>query len=231
MDDGGNREGDGTLANARARAARLVGGRPLTVYVVLAAGVLAIVFLLAIVWLSATNGGDGDPPICPPIELADALANVEAGQVERVDMVAVRDRPEFGPMIIQVELLDGTCRQLNPAGVTGREQAYRFAGAVDWHNRTVEQRIRVYTRDDDLPTDLLVPPTPTPTPTPTATPPLPPPASPTAPPPPPTPPATATATATVVPTDTPLPTPAAPPAVVASPPDAIAPFIPATPSA
>jgi hypothetical protein len=221
MEDGGNRERNRTLANARERAARLVGGRPLTVYVVLVAGVLALIFLLAIVWLSATNGDGGDPPICSPINLPDALANVEAGQIERVDMVAVRDRPDFGPMIIQIELLDGTCRQLEPPGVTGREQAYRFEGAVDWHNRTAEQRIRVHTRFDDLPTDLLVPPTPSPTLVPTAT--VPPPASPTAPPPPPT----VEATATIAPTDTPTPppTPTAPPAVVASPPDAAVPLL------
>lgn len=226
MDDGGNREGNRTLANARARAARLVGGRPLTVYVVLAAGILALVFLLAIVWLSATNGGEDDPPICARMDLPEALANVEAGQVERVDMVAVRDRPEFGPMIIQVELLDGTCRQLEPPGITGRDQAYRFEGVVDWHNRTAEQRIRVHTRFDDVPTDLLVPPTPSPTLVPTAT--VPPPASPTAPPPPPT--ATAMATATVEPTatPTPMPTPTAPPVVVASPTDAVLP-LPGTP--
>ncbi|MDP9469681.1 MAG: hypothetical protein M3Q71_03310, partial [Chloroflexota bacterium] len=61
------------LDRARARLERLLGGRPLTVYGVLAAGVGVLLVLLLIIWITAGGGGSDDKaPPCFALDGATA---------------------------------------------------------------------------------------------------------------------------------------------------------------
>ncbi|MDP9354593.1 MAG: hypothetical protein M3R02_04790 [Chloroflexota bacterium] len=193
------------LDRARARLERLLGGRPLTVYGVLAAGVGVLLVLLLIIWITAGGGGSDDKaPPCFALDGATARDAVLNGEVERVDVTYALDQPEFGPALLRLDKIDGTCISLEQ-GAKGLEGAYQVIGAVAYYNEiTEQQRVRLDYDAVDVPAAVLTIPTPTPTPMPPTEPILP--ASPTAAP-------TATATATPIPTEVPvLPIATRPPA-------------------
>jgi hypothetical protein len=187
----------------RSRLEQMLGGRPLMVYVVLFAGAAVLLILLIIVWISATGGGDKQPVICLDVPAQQGQELIRDGQVKRVDIIADREQPLAGPILIQLQLTDNTCRKL-PQGADNQAGLYQVIGFVEHYNTYADQRIRIHNGVEDLPTALLVTATPTPpaTSTPTVTP---------------------TATATARPASpTPLPptataTPAASPSPVASP--------------
>ncbi|MCC6313051.1 MAG: hypothetical protein IT337_03490 [Thermomicrobiales bacterium] len=196
----------------RPRLHRLLGGRPLSVYLVLAAGLVVLLGLLALVYVTGRGDSEGPkPPICLPVTLAEAEAAVNRGLVERVNVLTMRESPEIGPLAITLDLVGGNCREL-PKGVRTQGDLYRLIGVVTVYNQTRagEQRIALLWEEQaDIPSDLLATPSPTasPTPTPTATP---------------IPTATAPATSTAIPTATPAPTatpvpPTATPAPTATP--------------
>ena len=77
----------------RSRLNESLGGRPLTVYLVLFAGAATLLLLLAVVWISAQGGGDKDELICTEIAPADARAAVFGGQVQRINILVDKDDP------------------------------------------------------------------------------------------------------------------------------------------
>ncbi len=195
------------LDRARARLERLLGGRPLTVYGVLAAGAGVLLVLLLIIWITAGGGGgDDDVPPCFTLDAATARDAVLNGEVEKVDVTYAQDQPDFGPALLRLDKIDGTCITLEQ-GAKGLEGAYQVIGAIAYYNQTTEQqRVSLDYDAVDVPAAVLIIPTATPTPLPPTEPILP--ASPTADP-------TATATATPPPTEMPLlpiatPVPASP---------------------
>jgi hypothetical protein len=207
---------DGSSSNdTRSRLEQMLGERPLMVYIVLFAGAAVLLILLIIVWISATGGDNKQPPICLDIPAREGQNLIEEGKVTRIDIIADREQPLAGPILIQLQLTDNSCRKL-PQGADNQAGLYQVIGFVEHYNNYADQRIRVHNGVEDLPAVLLVTSTPVPTATSTPT------ETPTA-----TVTATATATATARPASpTPVPptatatataTPVASPSPVASP--------------
>ncbi len=199
---------------------RFIGGRPLSMYIVAIAGIGVLAALFAVVII--TGRGDEPPPItCLPVNLDESAALVRGGQVERINVLTQRGKPETGPLAVSLDLRNGGCREL-PKGVAGQRDLYEAVGVVTVHNQSqsADNRIRfVWEEQADIPELLLATNTPTPLPTatpePTATPTVAPPTAtpepPTSTPQPPTPtPLPPTATP-VPPTATPVPPTATPP--------------------
>ncbi|MFN8592826.1 MAG: hypothetical protein U0031_15305 [Thermomicrobiales bacterium] len=190
---------------------RLLGKRPLSMYIVLIAGIGVLAALVAV--LIVTTRGDEPPPItCLPITVDEGESLIRDGKVARMSVLTVRGRPETGPIAVSMDLQSGSCREL-PKGVAGQRDLYEAVGVVTVHNQSqpADNRIRiVWEEQDDIPQLLLATNTPTPTPAPpTSTPTETPPPTATAEPPTTTPlPPTATAapaTPTPAPTATPVP--------------------------
>lgn len=199
---------------------RLLGGRPLSMYGVLIAGIGVLAILLGI--LIVTTRGDEPPPMtCLPVTLGEGEALVRGGQVGHISVLTERGKPETGPLAVTLDLDNGSCREL-PKGVAGQSDLYQAVGVVTVHNQTqpADNRVRiVWEEQADIPPPLLA--TNTPTPLPTATP-LP---TPTPEPPTPTP---APPTATSAP-PTPTPAPPTPTPEPPATPIAVATASPATP--
>jgi hypothetical protein len=157
----------------QARVVRLLGGRPLSVYGVLLAGVGVLVLLLAIVVITARGDNAGEGAFeCLDVTLQEAEAAITHGDVERITVVSPTDKPETGPIKVSMRLNDGYCRQL-PQGAVGQPDLYYIIGVVDYYNqsREGEQRISLrYERQPNIPKELLATATPTATALPTATP-------------------------------------------------------------
>lgn len=187
----------------RSQIERLLGGRPLSVYGVLAAGVGVLVLLLAIVIITASGDDAGDEqPQCLNVVADDAQSAIEAGQVERITVVSDQDRPEAGPIAVSLNLTDGNCRQL-PQGAVLQPELYRILGVAAYYNqsREGEERIRISSeRQANVPAELL------------AT-------------------ATATPTETAIPTETAVPTAPPAPSATMAPPPTTATSAPTTPVA
>lgn len=207
------------VGRARAWLERVLGDRPLSVYGVLAAGVLVLVVLLAIIWITATggNGDDAADTQCFEITVEEAQVTIERGEVAQVRITTAQEGPEL-PIAALLELTDQSCRYL-PEGAANRNGMLLVLGAADFfnRNRSADERIRIrYLEQANVPPEVLATATPTATvgPSETPLPPTAPPASPTAAPPPPTappsPPAPAMATpipaATEAASPPPLPT-------------------------
>lgn len=189
----------------RARAEHLLAGRPLMVYVVLAAGVLVLVILLAIVWFSATGNHNKNTEACLTIKTQDAYDAIKSGTVDRIDVVVNQDDPQSFPILLKFTMRNGRCYN-GPQGAGSANDNYLLLGKAYFFNATTSknQQISIHEQKQVVPPEALQSPTPTQTPSPivvTATPiptrpavgtPLPPPVP------------TATATATVTPTMTPL---------------------------
>jgi hypothetical protein len=211
--------------DTRSRLEQLLGERPVMVYVVLFAGSAVLLILLIIVWISATGGDNKQPTICLDIPAPEGQNLIEEGKVTRIDIIADREQPLAGPILIQLELSDNTCRKL-PQGADNQAGLYQVIGFVEHYNNYADQRIRVHNGVEDLPTALLV--TATPTPSATATPTVTPtatatatarPASPTPIPP------TATATPTVTPIASPRPAASPIPPTATNPPSTPTPTV------
>jgi hypothetical protein len=217
-------EGGTTPVGGRGARFGLPEGRPLSVYLVLAAGLGVLILLLALVVITSRNDDGPLPPICLPVTLAEAEDAVNAGGVERMHVLTESGNPEVGPLAVTLDLADAAegnrCREL-PKGVAEQDDFFRLIGVVTVYNQTRagEQRIAlVWEEQGDIPRELLA--TPTNTPAPTATPSPAPTATAT---PPPT--ATPTPTATPAPTATATPRPASP-TPSPSPPPATPPPVP-----
>ena len=177
MGDAGERgdddQGQGT-GGVGGRIKRLLGGRPLSVYGVLLAGVGVLAILLAIVYVTGRGDGTGqETPSCLDVDRAAAEQAIAEGQVERVSIVTEQDRPERGPLAVELELTDGaTCWQL-PQGIASQSDLNQVIGIVTVYNevRAGEQRIRFrWVQAPNIPPQLLATATPTPTVTPLPTP-------------------------------------------------------------
>ena len=199
-DDRFEDEGENQTTTGRVRAwlERVLGGRPLSVYGVLAAGVAVLVILLGIIVITATGGPDNPgTPLCVQTNADDARLLVYRGQVRQIDVVTVPERPNVS-VGVRLESVDDTCYEL-PQGLANQAAHEAVLGAAQLYNngRSADERVRVRFPEQQVPAELLATATPTPVATATATvPPTVPPASPTAEPP----------TATPEPTATPSPT-------------------------
>ena len=154
----------------KARMNDSLSGRPMTVYLVLFAGAATLLLLLAVVWISATGGGDKEEPICTEIAPADARVAVLAGQVERINVLVDKDNPTESLTGIQLRLADDTCRQ-TPQGADIRDALYSVIGAVDLYNNYSDSTISVHYQGQTIQSELLATSTPvlTETPLPTET--------------------------------------------------------------
>jgi len=152
----------------RSRFNETLGGRPLTVYLVLFAGAAMLLLLLGVVWISATGGGDKDELICTEIAPADARDAVLTGQVRRVNVLVDKDRPTESLTGIQLRFADGSCRQ-TPQGADIRNDLFVIIGAVDLYNNYQDDTIRLHYQSQDIETELLSTSTPTAVPTETST--------------------------------------------------------------
>lgn len=206
---------------------RTIGGRPWSVFAVLAAGLAVLAGLTLFLLLSGRNKEDTNQQlICLPVELGAAEDLVMGGEVARLHVLTERGKPEVGPLAITLDLDDLTCREL-PKGVQGQDDFYRLIGVTTVYNQTRagEERINVlWEEQSNIPIALLATTTSTPLPTFTPAPPTNTPIPPTATAAPPTnTPLPPTATA-VPPTNTPLPptATAVPPTATAAPPTATA---------
>jgi len=209
------------------RLRRLGGGRPLSVFGVLAAGLAVLAGLTLFLVISGRNQEEAPQPlICLPVTLQEAEAHVARGEVARIHVLTERDKPEVGPLAITLDLDDTTCREL-PKGVQGQDEFFRLVGVVTVYNQTRagEERINLLWEEQaNIPSALLSTPTltPAPTVTPTPEPPTATPVPPTATPVPPT-------STPVPPTATPVPPTATPVPPTATPkPAATATPVPAT---
>lgn len=170
-------------------------GRPMGVYLILAAGVLTLVALMLAVYLWSGDRTREDQPICTTIDAAQARQAVVDGQVERFTLTysAVIETPDadgWGPVQASLNYSDGRCAYL-PQGVSNQQALYAILGAITFYNETTEsaQIEVVYSGLTDMdpvlfetPTSVAVPteipeteepatpaatPTPSPSPTPT----------------------------------------------------------------
>jgi len=179
------------------RLGRRMGGRPLMVYVVLFAGAATLLLLLAVVWISATNDGDGEAEICTEISPAEAQVAVLDGQVRRIRVLVDQDQPVETLTGIVLELRNDACRQ-TPMGADRRAELFGVLGAVQLYNEFNDDTgVAIAYTQQDIQRELLA--TSTPIPTATATVPA---ASPTA--------VVVVVVDTLVPTETPTATTIAP---------------------
>jgi hypothetical protein len=196
----------------KSRVNQSLAGRPITVYLVLFAGAATLLLLLAVVWISATGGGDEhEQQICTEIAPADARAAILSGQVERIDILVDTDNPTESLTGVQLHFADDSCRQ-TPQGADIREELFAVIGAVALFNNYADTSIRIHYQTQEIQSDLLATSTPstaptsiaTDTPVPTATVPsaTPKPLTPTSTPPPRTPTPMPTSTTVVSPTAT-----------------------------
>ncbi len=154
----------------KTRVNQQLAGRPLTVYLVLFAGAATLLLLLAVVWISATGGGDEtEQQICTEIAPIDARAAILGGQVERVNILVDTDDPTQSLTGIQLRFADDSCRQ-TPQGADIRDQLFSVIGAVSLYNNYADTTIRVHYQTQEIEQDLLVTATITAAPSPTDTP-------------------------------------------------------------
>jgi hypothetical protein len=153
----------------RSRLNESLGGRPLTVYLVLFAGAATLLLLLAVVWISAQGGGDKDELICTEIAPADARAAVFGAQIQRINILVDKDDPMQSLTGVQLRFTDGTCRQ-TPQGAAVRDELLGIIGAVNLYNEYSDSSIRIHYQSQDIQLELLITPTPTTVSTETATP-------------------------------------------------------------
>jgi hypothetical protein len=144
----------------RSRLNESLGGRPLTVYLVLFAGAATLLLLLAVVWISAQGGGEKDELICTEVSPADARAAVLSGQVQRINILVDKDDPMQSLTGVQLRFSDGSCRQ-TPQGAALRDELFSIIGAVNLFNEYSDSSIRIHYQSQDIQLELLITPTPT----------------------------------------------------------------------
>jgi len=144
----------------RDRLEHEVGGRPLILYLLIAAGLAVLVLLAIIIWVSARGDGRSAQSICLDIEAQEAVNQVLAGNVDGAFVIIDQNQPELGPAAVQLEMHDGTCR-ITPQGVDNRDGMLQVLGAIEFTNTIGENRIRSEYRREAVPAELLATVTPT----------------------------------------------------------------------
>lgn len=117
-------------------------GRPLAVYAILGAGVLALLLLMVIVYFSSTDRSQPDQPICTSIDPNRAQQAVREGQVERLivafdDNAAAATDRTWGPVLARIDYVDGQCANL-PQGVINQDGIMAVIGAITFYNETTD---------------------------------------------------------------------------------------------
>ncbi len=117
-------------------------GRPMGVYLILAAGVLTLVALMLGVYLWSGDRTREEQPICTTIDGPQARQAVVDGQVERFTLTysAVIETPEaegWGPVQASLNYADGRCAYL-PQGVSNQQALYAILGAITFYNETTD---------------------------------------------------------------------------------------------
>jgi hypothetical protein len=162
-------EEEGPSSWWRDRLEQRIGGRPLILYLVIIAGVGALVLLLVIIIVSATKDGDNNQSTCLDISPHDAVAQIFAGNVEKATITIDNEQNELGPVAITIEFKDnGGCRTL-PQGIDNRDGMLQILGAIEYANTINGQKVRTEYDREDVPVELLSTATPTPSPTESAT--------------------------------------------------------------
>ncbi len=144
----------------RDRLEQEVGGRPLILYLLMAAGLAVLLLLAIIIWVSARGDGRSAQAICLDIDPQEAINQVLNGNVGAVYVIVDRDHPELGPAAIQLEMSDRTCR-ITPQGVDHRDSMLQVLGAIEYTNTVGENRIRSEYRRESVPAELMATNTPT----------------------------------------------------------------------
>lgn len=150
-------------------------GRPKSVYIILMAGVAALLVLLLVVYLSSDRSIP-DQPICSMVSLDQAQDAVKEGRIRGVT-IAYDDTAEppsadtWGPVLIRLSYTDGQCANL-PQGITQQDRLYQLVGVIQIYNDITEnQKVEIkYDRSTTLDETLFQTPTPVPTPPPAQTP-------------------------------------------------------------
>lgn len=144
-------------------------GRPLSVYGVLAIGVVTLLVLLLVVYFSATDRDNPEAPICTTIQPVQAELAVRDGQAQRLtvaydDEVEMPTNDRWGPVLARLDYVDGQCANL-PQGVANQSDVYAIVGVINFYNETTEnpQVEIVYDRSNSLDEALFLVPTSVPT--------------------------------------------------------------------
>jgi hypothetical protein len=133
-------DGPGRLRATLAR--RDSRGRPIAVYGILGAGVLALTLLMVIVYFSSSDRSQPELPICTSIDAGRAQQSVREGQVERLIVAFDEGAAEptdstWGPVLAQLDYLDGQCAYL-PQGLVNQEGIMAVIGAITFYNQTTD---------------------------------------------------------------------------------------------
>lgn len=117
-------------------------GRPMGVYLILAAGVLTLIALMLAVYIWSGNRTREDRPICTTIDIAQAQQAVVDGQIERFTLtfsaaIETPDADGWGPVQASLNYTDGRCAYL-PQGVSNQQALYAILGAITFYNETTD---------------------------------------------------------------------------------------------
>jgi hypothetical protein len=138
----------------RDRLEQEVGGRPLILYLLMAAGMAVLVLLAIIIWVSARGDGRTAQAICLDIEPMEAVNQVMSGNVDAVYVIIDQNQPQLGPAALQLEMSDKTCR-VTPQGMDHRDSMLQVLGAIEYSNTVGENRIRSEYRREAVPAELM----------------------------------------------------------------------------
>lgn len=141
----------------------------MSVYGILAAGVSALLILLLVIYLTASDRGNPDQPICTTISPEQASLAVRDGRAERLtiaydDEIETPTADRWGPVLARLDYADGQCANL-PQGITNQSDVYAIVGVINFYNETTEntQVQIVYERSSTLSAGLFERPTEVPT--------------------------------------------------------------------
>lgn len=162
-------EGDEPSSWWRDRLEQRIGGRPLILYLVIVAGVGALLLILVIIIVSATKDNGSKQATCLDISPHDAVTEIFAGNVERASITIDNEQSALGPVAVKLEFKNnGGCRTL-PQGMDNRDGMLQILGAIEYANTINGQKLRTEYDREDVPAELLATATPTPSPTSQAT--------------------------------------------------------------
>jgi hypothetical protein len=141
----------------------------MSVYGILAVGVAALLILLLVIYLTASDRGDPDQPICTAISPEQASLAVRSGRAEQLtiaydDEIETPTSERWGPVLARLDYTDGQCANL-PQGIANQADVYQIVGVINVYNEITEntQVQIVYERSSALNAGLFVMPTPEPT--------------------------------------------------------------------
>lgn len=141
----------------------------MSVYGILAAGVAALLILLLVIYLTASDRGNPEQPICTTISPEQASLAVRDGRAETLtiaydDEVETPTSERWGPVLARIDYADGQCANL-PQGIANQTDVYAIVGVINFYNETTENtQVRIlYERSRTLYAGLFVMPTEVPT--------------------------------------------------------------------